>query len=295
METSRMRYLRKRKKSSGAGGFIRAAVIALVFGAALYLIFGTGVLKRVKDNWSLSLLDRILGKGSPSPTLSSEGPASPVPTPAPTGETAEIKLPAIEIYMLQTGVFESRESAREKAESLRAMGAAGYVYDDSGSFRLIAAAYSDEASAQSVRDRLIAEGVECGIYKVTGKEVGLIVTASPERLLPIRTAFGLVSDISAQLDELAIDFDANARGTDHGLAVLTEIQTNIASAALGLKGMTEQNAMLEKLSVCLNDMSSLVSEAASRSSTRAEFSSSLKTLRIRAALLYRGLLESMGE
>ena len=294
METSRRRYAPRRRRTKGAGGFIRAAVLTAVFGAALYLVFGTGLIKRVKENWSLSLFEKLAGKPSASRQADASFTPTNAPTPAPTGENAELTLPAIDIYMLQMGVFSSPSDASSMAERLRSMGAADYLLEDSGSFRLIAAAYSDEASAESVRERLSAEGFECSVFGLSHKEVGLLVTASRERLLPIRTAFGLSYDVTEQLDELAIDFDSEAHETEYGLTVLSEILTNISSASSGLNGMTEQNEMLEKVLTCLSDMAKLVNEAASRSSSRTEFSSALKTLRIKAALRYSELLKSIG-
>ena len=276
------------------GGFFRALILVAVFGATAYLIFGTGLGKRIKENFSLSVLDGCAGN-APLPSAAPSAAPTPEPTAAPTGDTLTVSLPSLSVYFLQMGVFDSMEKAALLSQRIREMGASGYVYDDLGSLRLIAAAYSDEASAESVMTRLKSEGYDCSVYRFSRSGLELLVTASADRLLPIRTAFGLAYDLIEQADELAIDFDASSRSTEYGLGVLSEMRTNISNAAAGVSEMSKRNGMLGVLSSYLSDVSDMISEASAASADRNAFSSALKTLRIKAALRYAGLLSALGE
>ena len=302
MEYRRRRYRRSSEKTAGGGTALQAFVLLLIFGAIIYAVFGTGLGKKLKDEYAVSLYDKLTGKTevTPPPSLVTDGAIvteapTPAPTAVPTGESYSLSLPELNVFMLQMGVYQTAEEAAKKAAELISLGAAGYLYDDQGSLRLIAAAYSDEASAESVRSRLTEEGYACSVFKLSRKGVDLIITAAPERLLPVRTAFALASDVVSQLDELSIDFDANGRSAEYGLSVLAEIRDNLRSAQSGISGAAEQNPMLALVNECLTDYQELVTETMTGAGTGASFASALKTLRIKAALRYSGLLQSIGE
>lgn len=300
MEYRRRRTIRTgsaRRESSGSG-FIQAVILLLVFGAVGYMIFGTGLGKKLRDKYAVSLYDRITGKTEVTP-LPGNVPAltsapTAAPSPVPTGETLRIALPAVDTYMLQMGIFESTDSASGLAGSLKAMGAAGYIYDDGGSLRLIIAAYGDEASAESVRTRLASEGISANVFRFYRSGVELLVTAGSGMLVPVKTAFALSSDVIKQLDELAIDFDASERSAEYALGVLSEIRTNTVSACSGIAEANDKSKMLSYLTVYLNDIRSMIDEATANASNRTALASSLKTIRIKAALRYAELLKNIG-
>ena len=289
---------RRKNKDSGSPVFLQTVVILLVFGALAYMLLGTGLGKKLKDRYAVSLYDSIKTRisGTPAPTvppIATQAP-SPAPTVVPTGETSELSLPGIEVIMLQMGVFTDMTSAYDRAAAMKAMGGAGYLYDDGGTIRLIAAAYADDASAESVRERLIGEGYEAGVYRVSQKGVDLMITASPERLLPIRTAFSLAGEIVSELDSLSLTFDADTKSVEYGMTVLSEIKANIENAAAGIGPTADSSDMLFLVREYYTDVLSLINEALASSSERTAFSSSVKLLRIRTSLRYVSLLRSIG-
>lgn len=300
-----MEYRRRTSRRSGysrgqssGSGFFQAVVLLLVFGALAYMIFGTGLGKTLRDKYAVSLYDKLTGKSGSAPDpgslpIVSSSPTA-APSPVPTGETFRITLPALEAYMLQMGFFSDAESASRIADSIKAMGAAGYIYDDAGSLRLIAAAYADEASAESVKTRLLAEGYDVSVFRFSRSGVDLLVTAGSGMQLPVTTAFTLSSDVVSQLDELSLDFDASQRSTEYGLSVLSEIRTNVTTACAGIAEAKEKSRMLSFLYVYLNDLSAMLEDMTAYSKDRTAFSSYLKTVRIKAALRYADLLERIG-
>lgn len=306
MEYRRRRTGRRTGRRGGVsgteGGAFRALILLILFGAAVYLLLGTGIGARIRDGYMLSLVSSCRGSAEkPSPSASfvpaAETPApspAPSPSPAPTGETVEIELPSIGVYMLQMGFYKSETECAAAAQKLKEQGAAGYAYADGGSLRLIAAAFSDMQSAESVCTRLGEEGLECTVYKLERSGVKLMVTAAEERILPIRTAFSLCSDAVDQLDELSIDFDAESRSIDFGTTVLAELRTNISNAAAGISDPAGSNEMLSHVLNYLKSLTEMINEAASGTASRTEFASSLKALRIKASLEYVSLLQAIG-
>lgn len=298
-----MEYRKRRKKRNAPaeGSFqplIRALILIIIFGAALWLIFGTKAGERIKSGWAMSLIDSCRAgskpTATPSPLVMPEDTTSPAPTAAPTGETCEVKLPSIEIHMVEMGIYSDSALCSSKAAELKSMGAAGYVFNDGGSLRLIASAYSDKASAENVIERLKSEGYECSLHTVSSNGVELIITAPGERLLPIRTAFAAAAETITALDELAIDFDLNSRSTEYGLNVLNEIKTNLATASASIAPQAEQNAMLAILNRYYADLLIISAPDETASASRTAFASYIKALRVEAALRYVMLLSEIG-
>ena len=293
----RKRKSRRKEPPENGGMLLRAVILIAVFGASLYLILGTNVGERIKNGYAISLIESCRGKSSspsPTPILLPEATETPAPTASPTGETATVKLPGIEINMIEMGVYSDAALCEAKAEQLKSMGAAGYIFNDGGSLRLIVSAYSDKSAAQSVADRLNSEGWECTVHSVSCGAAELMITASPERLVPIRTAFSMASETIAALDELALDFDASARTTEYGETVLGEILANMRESYRGIEPSSEHNAMLKLLCSYYSDLIEMASSSSASVSDRTAYSSFLKALRVEASLRYVLLLGELG-
>lgn len=298
MEYRRRRTAGRRSPQNGSGGVLRALALVIIFGAAAYLILGTGVGKKLKEIGEAKLLESCVSTvSSPSPApVMTEAEQSPEPTPqsTPEGSSASVILPPIDVYMIQMGIFDSADSCAEAAKAIKALGAAGYVYDDNGSYRLIAAAFSDEASAKNVKEQLEAEGRQCTVFSRSYDGAELLVTAPEERLEPIRTAFELAYGTVTKLDALCIDFDAEMRSAEYGIGALNGIRSEVRSAADGIAKDASSGKMMEMISRYYSDIQAMINECASASNDRAAFSSSLKELRIKAAVRYSALLAEIG-
>lgn len=303
MEYRRRSVHSRRRRRGSAGGGLRAFILIAVLGAALYLLFGTGLAKKLKEGYARSLLSSCVSELKPHGTeqpgftaepgfMESEAAAS--PTPAAETETSEVELPALSLHMLQMGFYESEAECMPEAQKLREKGAAGYIYDDNGSLRLIAAAYSDKDSAQSVLERLTEEGFACTIYSVERSGAELLITASPEMLAPIRRAFALCPEAVERLEELSLDFDSQNRSIEYGMQALSELRSDIRSALSGISTAAEGNEMLSKVCAFFTELTEAITETADRRESVNYFTSSLKNLRVEAGLYYFKLLENIG-
>ena len=302
MEYRRRRSFKGRKSKKNGGGALRAFILLVIFGASAYLLIAGGAGKRLKESLSSSVFDSCRGKTAlttPPPQITKAPatavPATGAPSAAPTGETASVKVPGIDVFMLQMGVFQSEADCSAAAESIKARGAAGYVYEDDGVFRLIISAYSDEASAIGVKERLKEEGLECSVIRLSYSGAELLITASTERLTPIRTAFAMAYETVLQLDETAIDFDASQRSTEYALGVLSEIERNARTARAGIEDAALLNGTLNKVCGFYNDLEAAAEKLTLGSVDRAAFSSGLKYLRVFAALRYARLLSELAD
>jgi cell division protein FtsN len=89
---------------------------------------------------------------SPEPTRTPRA----TPTPQPVGTPKE------EIYRVQVGAFDSRESAQKQVEELQSVGINAVVVYDGGAYHAQLGAFSDRARAISVADEVNTRG-----YSVT--------------------------------------------------------------------------------------------------------------------------------
>lgn len=292
MEYRRRR--RRRSKTVKSGGALSALAAVAMFAAAAYLILFAGAGKRIAEGVR-DIGARIFPRTeAPLPTalfVETEAPGkTPAPSPAPAGETRSVTLPGIAVHMLRIGHFDSRQSADKAAEELKKKGAAGCVQEDNGVFSVIAAAYSDKADAESVMERLTAEGYECSIKSIVRDGCELMITANPERLLPVQSAFAIAPEIVVQLDELVRGIDSEAKSTEYGLGVLDEIKRNASAAVSGIGETEGADPWLGRIRAYLKEVERLIGEAESKSGQRADFSSLLKEIRLRTALMYAELI-----
>ncbi len=292
MEYGRRRKRRGRKPEGNGAGY--TLVTVLLFALAGYLIVFAGAGKRIAEGAKQLGSLVFPRKEEPLPTalfIATASPeVSPSPTGTPAGETRKVALPGISIYMLSIGSFQDRASADAAAEELKAKGAAGCVSGSEGDYTVIAAAYSEESDAENVRARLMEEGFDCRVTSVIRDGCELEITASPERLLPIGTAFAIAPETVIQLDELSRELDAEAKSTEYGLGVLGEIKRNVLSAVSGLGATEGGDAWLMRIGGYLTELGGLIDGAIEKSGSRAELSSSVKELRLRSALLYAEML-----
>jgi cell division protein FtsN len=90
----------------------------------------------------------------PSPARSQAPARTPEPTPQPTKKE--------EIYRVQVGAFDSRETAQRQVDELHGVGINAVVVYDGGAYHAQLGAYRDRAAAISVADEVNARG-----YSVT--------------------------------------------------------------------------------------------------------------------------------
>ena len=300
-----MEYRRRRKRrsrSAGNGGFeiaVKLLVLIVIFLATAKLLANAGVGSALKEKMTRTLVSGCTGSKTGDIFMATNIPDSyskntESPSPAPTGKKADIELKGIDIYMIQMGFYESDEECTAAAAELKQMGAAGFILNDNGSLRLIASAYSDRASAESVAERLKNEGYECLIYEKRFNGVDLELTASEERCEEIERAMELCYEIPKELDDLAIDNDKNSREAEYVMSRLAVLRGKVREAAENIGSDAKLNGMLSRVESCLRTYLQLIGDAAG-SEAGAALSSELKNIRIASALSYGKLLKDLGE
>ena len=189
--------------------------------------------------------------------------AAPAPT-LPPEETQPdertITLSSQSWYALQTGVYEGAAIARQEAESLRARGAGGYVFQKDGC-RVLAAAYASRTDAQTVMTRLkTRHGLDAEVVEIVSPEVTLRLSGQKGQLTALSDAFSAVEKLCDHLYQLSLSLDRQETDAREALAALKSEQDTLAALKERLKsrfGASAHPAVLsleEILSDCVQSL-----------------------------------------
>ncbi len=299
-----MEYRNRRRRRRGGVG--RAAVAVIMIGAIVYLISasaaGTWVAKNVMapvfsavDGW-LDGGGELLSAQTQEQSADS-GTNEAITVSLSTGGSAEsidVTLPAISCYALQMGAFSVQDNALAQAETLKALGAAGYVLQDGDRYRVLASGYSDSASAQSVRERLTSEGTDCTVYELITPSAAFRVTAEDNQLTSVSAGFGALAAAYESVTAEAVSFD----GTDAGVASAQErlyvIRTTLTADAGALMGYSGDSPVVARMLACYDafcgELDSLIEDS---SQSGIAFSSKLKYTQLYITDEYAQLMEAL--
>lgn len=176
------------------------------------------------------------------------------PAKAAVGDTVEIIAPACVCYALQMGAYESQENAETQANSLREVGAAGYVWKDDTWYRVLAAGYATEADRDSVAENLSAQGVDSRAYTISYGERVLTVTSNAEQAEALKSAVNAAAQIPGDIYDACIAFDKTPQSIDEGKAAVREIRRAAEAALTSLEDLSGDGGEVAALRACLNDI-----------------------------------------
>ena len=235
MEFRRKR--RRRRYAAPEGGGAGKAILALiVIAAVVYLVSASAVGTWVAQNVVAPVFTWVDGqlKGTPAATTPDGIVQAPEETQGGTiaqgnTVTGEVELPAMECFALQMGVFSTEVNAKAEAETLQKRGAGGYVMEDAGKYRVLAAAYTNRESLDQVREQLKADGLDSALYTFLAPMSTLRVTATEAQLERIKNGFAALNTLQKAAAEASLAFDKEQQKPEAGktkaAALLTELKT----------------------------------------------------------------------
>ena len=139
-----------------------------------------------------------------------------------------LSLPGEVWYALQLGAFSGREAALSAAEEYISRGAAGYVSEDAGTYRLLAAAYDTRAAAQAVGARLKSEqGIDAYVLEVSRGALSARCKGQTAQLNALKDAYDCFSACAKQLYTLSCGLDAREKDQRETLEALLSLETTL--------------------------------------------------------------------
>lgn len=140
----------------------------------------------------------------------------------------EYVLPASSWYALQTGLYSDSTSAEKVAGLLTDRGAPGYVLAHNGKYRVLIAAYDDQAAADAMRTRLSQQqNVDTIVYRWTGDEVTLRLSGMAGQIDAAEAGLTLLFQTAPAMRDLAIACDQGEYTSDEVIAALDSVLSQL--------------------------------------------------------------------
>ena len=196
--------------------------------------------------------------------------------------TRRITFPAQRAFTLQMGVFEDYDNALSAALELRSRGAAGYLLEEGGKYRVLASAYPTEEKLKLVRDRLTAGGVISAAYTVSADGAVLSATGSEDQLARYAAAADCLFALPEKLYALAMRFDEETTALEEGRQALSLLEDSLKEQQGRLSGVTDENDPLDcAIRSCFDTLIESMDDAVTGAAlSRASFSAQLKWLHL---------------
>lgn len=292
-----MEYIKRRKKRAQrkkSGGAGRVVVALLFCAAAVYLISASAAGTWLAETVIAPVFTGIEEVLSGKIRQEEQGESQSVSLSGDTTKQEEITLPALTCHMLQMGVYSNHENAVSQAQALQARGAGGYIIEEDSRYRVIASGYDTEESLDSVRQQLLAEGIESAKYKVELPKMVFHVTANEAQLTAVRDGFAALKQAQGELSLLAIEFDRNGMSVVQGREAAKEILAPIEEKRAVLSVQQGEGTVLAKVMVCYDAATSAINALAEfESESNVDFSSKIKYTHLQVTHEYAKLIESL--
>ncbi len=298
----RRRRRRRRYAAPEGGGAGKAILALIVIAAVVYLVSASAAGTWVAQNVVAPVFAWVDGqlKGSPAtvtPGANAELPEQTEPINEASGETvtADVELPAMECFALQMGVYSTQANADAEAELLQKRGAGGYVMEDEGKYRVLAAAYTKRESLDQVRTQLTADGLDSALYTFLAPMSTLRVTATEAQLARIKDGFAALNSLQTEMAEASLAFDKEQQkpedGKNKAAALLTELK---AAKDVFLKGETGSNPVLLAMEECFSKYEDAFTELSNyETESFVDFSSKMKYTHLYIAHAYATLAQQV--
>jgi hypothetical protein len=143
-----------------------------------------------------------------------------------TPASREITLEARSWYAIQLGSFENEQSAKTQAQSYTARGAAGYVRNDGGRFRVLAALYPLKEDAQSVREQLRAQHeIDSYVYEISLPVIKFDVKGMAGQLDALDAAMQYLNTAMEKFCSISVSLDKRDLNMEQQLTALNEVSS----------------------------------------------------------------------
>lgn len=165
--------------------------------------------------------EKIPWISAPAPTLTPEETA---------WEEMDYTIPGQRWYALQLGVFEQKEAAQQLAQKYRRRGAGGYVMQDEGGYRVLAAAYASRADAVQVQQNLLNyHQVESFVTEIASPDVQVHLQGQRAQLDALMQAYAFLHQAAGDSAHWSLQWDAGSMEKEMLLSALGSQQQTAQS------------------------------------------------------------------
>ncbi|MDO4733605.1 MAG: SPOR domain-containing protein [Bacillota bacterium] len=137
---------------------------------------------------------------------------------------------------IQLGIFTSLEAAQSQAESFRARGAAGFLWQDGQRWRVLAAVYEDKQDADAVREQLRdTQQIDSYIFSNEPREATLALTGLKGQLDLVEACFQCIGGMPWEIQKMSLRLDRQETDAREIAQVLEGLENRLNELLLLLK------------------------------------------------------------
>lgn len=293
-----VRRNRRKRRSDYTGGGMGVLLSLLLVAGIIYVAVSNAAgdwiesniitpAMNVFDNGTANEKEKYSDKSDPVLTLNNDNEPS---------ISEKYTFNGLDCYMLQMGVFSSKENAMKLSSALKERGAAGYIYEDNSSegkvvYRVIASGYTDKESASNVRDRLIEEGTDCTVYSINPINAVFNLSAPEKTIETAKASFDAFPQMMQIMNKNIFEFDSLSMEQEMGKQMIVGYIDTLNNAVNNLNSFDTADNCFGIILAFYNDALAKLNELYSGTySSNTEFSAALKHAYVEMAAGYAKLL-----
>ena len=291
-------YERRRRKAGKRYTGTSVLFILLCCAMTVFLLSTSYMGDKLVDRYVTPAFARIMGRTvTPEPSelpVMAQAPQL-VPASTPAVEKIVFTLPETSWYLLQMGAYADPEEAHTQAETIRSMGAGGYIYEDEQGFsRVFAAAYADQESLLQVQQQVRNSGYENTAYSIHPDGVEVTLSGESQNAQKLRSAMETIQGVPAALTDFALKYDEKGLTPPQAIQFMNELSVSLAGAQQCLDGLKDNRPLAqmdEYVTWIMDSISTFL--AKSDTMSKIECGAAVKHFQIESILKYNILIKDM--
>lgn len=146
------------------------------------------------------------------------------------------KISSYNIYAISMFQSSILSSAEESANQIKTQGGAGYIYNDSSVYYVLASAYEKQNDAELVKENLISSGYTPTIITIFIPEITITSNLNANEKTALSSALNIFKTTYQQLYDLSINLDTSLKDETECKVLLNDIASNVSKVKTTFDG-----------------------------------------------------------
>lgn len=146
------------------------------------------------------------------------------------------KISSYNIYAISMFQSSILSSAEESANQIKTQGGAGYIYNDSSVYYVLASAYEKQNDAELVKENLMSSGYTPTIITIFIPEITITSNLNANEKTALNSALNIFKTTYQQLYDLSINLDTFLKDETECKVLLNDIASNVSKVKTTFDG-----------------------------------------------------------
>ena len=195
-----------------------------------------------------------------------------------SSKNSNIKQNSFSLYAISVFDTETKVQAKEMSELTKRKGGAGFIWQTSEKYYVLASCYENEADAQKVSDNLKENSTACEIIKLDFDSITIKTSAIEQEKNTLEKSVQSYKNLYKKLYDLSVSVDTELLSEIKAKVSLSEITSDFAKTKSSFDSLfnSKLTSTLLELKLSLGNVSNILSELSDFSSNEIPYSSQIK-------------------